>query len=151
MVQGPPQEVLTAVHAHLLLRAQSVLRAAADAMRVAEAAAVSDGVSVAAIERALTFSGADPNSMEREERELEAVLVAIGAPVQFDQVQVITRTSDEPADLRVARIERAGYFAAVQGRPKDGGGFTRPPDITAWHAGFARFQADLRQWKRRAG
>lgn len=132
-----------AVLIHLAHVAATAEQRAKAARRMAERQAESAGVPIAGLRRARRLVTADPDRMERQERETAMVLRWARAAVQVMQPSLFEMTTDESDVSRDGRLHDEGYSAAIWCGQRDGGGYREPEDRDAWLAGFDAFTADL--------
>lgn len=135
-------DVAIAVHVHRVHVALTAERLAKTERRLRERQAESAGVPIGGVRRARHAITADPDRLERQERETAVVLRATRAGVQMELPGLQEQTTDQSDAARDKRLHDEGYSAAVWCYPRDGGGYDEPEDAAAWFGGFDAFEAD---------
>lgn len=136
-------DILVAVFMHRRVKAEADLGLAKNAVRLLDAQAVALNLPLAGMKRAAKMMTADPERLERQERETAFVLRALKADVEVEQPSLFESTTDESDADRSVRMRRAGWFAAVLGQPRDGGGHDDEQDLIDWTEGYDGFLAEL--------
>lgn len=149
MIRGPKPplsnslpDVAVAVHTHRVHLALTAEHKARAERRLRERHAAEAGIPIGGVRRARAMLSADPEKLERQERETAMILTATRAGVQVEQPSLFEATTDQSDEARDQRLRHEGYSAAIWCHPRDGGDYSDKDDRTAWMAGFDQFAAD---------
>lgn len=132
-----------AVHTHRVHVARAAVQRAKAEMRLREAHAQAAGVPMGGLKRALRMMTADPERLERQERETAMILAATGCAIQVEQPTLFDTTTDESDEVRALRLRAEGYSAGVYDLGLGVCPYDDDADRAAWRSGFDAFAADL--------
>lgn len=139
-------DILIAVFMHRRAKAQNSLQDAKNHLRMIDAQAAGLDLPVAGVKRAVKMMSADPEKLERQERETAMVLRAVRADVEIEQPSLFEATTDESDTARSQRLHRAGWFAAVMAQPRTCT-MSDADDRHDWLTGYDAFHAALTDYE----